>query len=268
MTPTHESLQLPFSGALHRDWLLTFLARRALPGLERVQGDTYSRRLGKHWIKVVLDESCLRVQIPKQYTHQREDILARAWRLFNLDACSEAIDAHLGQSAALSGLVKAAPGIRVPGVWDSFEGAVKGILGQQISVERSIILASRLIDLFGNGNFPTPTVLATADVSAVGMPGIRGEAIRQISHLVVRQGDDFLSDPAKIRALRIKGIGPWTKEYIALRVAKDPDAFPASDRVLCNALNANETQALHMAEAWRPWRAYATMHLWRTQTHS
>jgi AraC family transcriptional regulator of adaptative response / DNA-3-methyladenine glycosylase II len=159
----------------------------------------------------------------------------------------------------------------VPGAWDGFELAVRAVLGQQVSVRGATTLAGRLVARFGEpleGSedglthvFPRPEGLVDADVAAIGIPGARAETIRQLARaactgaLTLSASAPF--DETRAGLVSLPGIGPWTAEYIALRVLRDPDAFPAGDLGL---RNAGATPA--RAEAWRPWRGYAAVHLW------
>ena len=258
-------VRLALAKPFQAGWILSFLGKRALPGLEAVNNQSYTRRLGVHEISMTVEANHILLQMPTALSDQQADITARVNRLFDLQAESAIIDNHLRQHPVLGEWVAEAPGIRVPGVWDPFEGAVKAILGQQVSLMRSIVLAARLMSLFGTTaeSFPSPKVLATADVSAIGMPGVRGEAVRQLARLVLDRGPQWLLDVEAVGSLAIKGIGPWTKAYLAMRISKDADAFPASDWVVCKMLGVNARTAMKMAEAWRPFRAYAVMHLWR-----
>ena len=131
-------------------------------------------------------------------------------------------------------------------------------------MDRATLLTTRLVEAYGDGAFPTPEALVDADVAAVGMPGARGRAVRGLARAVLDRGPEFLSDPREVRPtlLAIDGIGPWTAEYVAMRVAHDPDAFPASDSAVRKALDATAVEAERGAEPWRPWRAYAVMYLW------
>ena len=267
-SPTDICLRLPTRGPFNADWVFGFLARRALPDLETVDGHTYRRRIDDRFISVSLRDDALWLNVPGALADQTANILARVRRMFDLDADTDAIDSHLGKSSALGPFVHAAPGIRVPGAWDSFEGAVKAILGQQVSIDRAAILSTKLVRMFGAGGFPAPAALTDADVAAIGIPGTRGAAVRGVARAVLERGDTFLLQPYRAREilLRIAGIGPWTAEYVAMRVARDPDAFPASDWAVRKVLGSNERCALHRAERWRPWRSYAVMHLWRASS--
>lgn len=252
----------PYGGAA----LLGFLEGRTIAGVERIADGAYRRRIGEQaWVQAQLGEDGLLVTIPPAAIDRTADILERLRQLFDLAADPVAIDARLAKSCRLAAAVRAAPGIRVPGVWDAYEGAVRAILGQQVSVARATALATKLCERFGDGTFPEPTALAKADVASLGMPGARGRAVAAVAQRVATEGDDWLRDAGALRAgfAAIAGVGPWTTEYAAMRVAGDPDAFPDSDWGVAKALGARGAAARHWAEPWRPWRAYATMHLWQ-----
>ncbi len=257
-------LRLPAREPFDADWVFSFLARRALAGLEGVHGLTYWRRVGDDRISVSCRDGALVLEVPSVLADKSADLLARVRRVFDLDADPEAIESHLLAFPELA-LARAARGIRVPGVWDGFEGAVRAILGQQVSIDRATDLASSLVETFGDGGFPAAPALADADVAAIGIPGTRAAAVRHLARAVLDRGDAFLLDPPAAREilLGIDGIGPWTAEYVAMRVARDPDAFPASDWAVRKVLGVNARCALQRAEPWRPWRAYAVMYLWR-----
>jgi AraC family transcriptional regulator of adaptative response / DNA-3-methyladenine glycosylase II len=203
-------------------------------------------------------------------------------RLFDLDADPLQIGQHLARSALLRPLIAAAPGMRVPGAWDPFELAVRAILGQQITVRAATTLAGRLAEKFGapvacgdglRRLFPRPEVLAEADVASIGMPRARANTLRALATAVAR-GEPLL-DPAHgceamiERLCVLPGIGQWTAQYIAMRALSEPDAFPSGDLGVRKALgNGNGPLSAaaveRIAEPWRPWRAYAVMHLWNS----
>lgn len=251
------------------EWVLSFLKGRAISDIESVVGNAYVRRLSANaCIAAALAGDGVRIRIPAAAIADTADILMRVRRLFDLDADSPAIDAALARQPELAPLVRAAPGIRVPGVWDALEGAVRAILGQQVSVGRATELAQRLCARFGDGAFPTAEALANADVAAIGMPGTRGRAVSEVAQRALADGDAWLKDARSLRAAfrEIRGLGPWTAEYAAMRVARDPDAFPDSDWGVLKALGVTAAAARRWAAPCRPWRAYATMHLWRSRT--
>ena len=255
---------LPFQKPYHAAWVTTFLAGRAIAGIESVDGRRYRRRLpGGAWVEAELTDRGLRVHVPGT---DAVDAQRRFRRLFDLDAPAAAIDAHLAEYPALANRVRRSSGVRVPGFWDAFEGAVRAILGQQVSVSRATALAAALCERFGDGMFPSAKALARADVASIGMPGTRGRAVSKVAERVADEGDAWLKTPDALRSglADIPGVGPWTTEYVAMRVARDPDAFPDTDWGVFKALGCKGRAAREWAEPCRPWRAYATMVLWAT----
>ena len=153
----------------------------------------------------------------------------------------------------------------------------RAIHGQQVSVTGASTLAGRLIRTFGtpiiatpplNHLFPTPEVLAVADIVRIGLPKKRAETIRAFAKAVTEGRVAFSSvanvEDFQTRLRELPGIGDWTAQYIAMRALGDPDAFPASDLGLLRASSlGNQLELAERAEAWRPWRAYAAMYLWQ-----
>jgi AraC family transcriptional regulator, regulatory protein of adaptative response / DNA-3-methyladenine glycosylase II len=269
------------------DWagLLGFLRHRAIPGIERVDGEVYRRTIEidgiAGWIEVrpVPREAHLHLRIHAPVSTAIIGVVERVRRLFDLNADPLAIEKHLGKDPQLAAALGAHAGVRVPGAWDGFEIAVRAILGQQVTVKGATTLCGRLVRSFGvpHGEaagglthlFPRPETLADADLSALGIPQARAEALRALARAVRSRRMSFepCSNPeelvARFRAL--PGIGPWTAQYIAMRLG-EIDALPASDLGLRRALAAGRLPAAaeveRRAEAWRPWRAYAVMLLW------
>jgi AraC family transcriptional regulator, regulatory protein of adaptative response / DNA-3-methyladenine glycosylase II len=251
------------------DWqaMIGFLGARAIPGVEAVDERRYRRsvdvggRPGAIELRHLPGERRLVLAIhPRSLA--RGDVVERARRLFDLDANPAAISAALAEDPVLRPLVRARPGLRVPGSWSSYELAVRAVLGQQVSVAHATALAGRLAERLGrrlplptppglSRLFPAPHSLAGADVASAGMPRARANTIIQIA---ARAAAGNLPDDLE----ELPGIGPWTAAYVAMR-SGDPDAFPAGDLGLRRALGNRVSAA---AEAWRPWRAYAAMHIW------
>jgi AraC family transcriptional regulator of adaptative response / DNA-3-methyladenine glycosylase II len=196
--------------------------------------------------------------------------------MFDLNADWAAIAQSLGTDPELAARINAEPGLRVPGCWNGFELATRTILGQQITVKGATALAGRLAKTFGPsftaaGNlthlFPPPEILAEANLRAIGLPAARAETIRLLARAVcegeirfdgVVNVNDFVA-----RLCEIPGIGNWTARYVAMRALGEPDAFPSGDLGLLRSLGlSNSRQLERRAEAWRPWRAYATIYLW------
>jgi AraC family transcriptional regulator of adaptative response / DNA-3-methyladenine glycosylase II len=274
------------------DWdaILLFLRARAIPGIEVVTATRYTRTIaiaGDRGVLIVeqADKNCLQVTVRLPGLTSLPAIIARVRRVFDLAADPVAIGAHLSQDPALAHRVAARPGIRVPGAWDGFELAVRAILGQQITVSAATGLAGKLVSLHGEkiadpvalGQglthvFPTPQQLAAADLGAIGMPNARRVALSALAAAVV--ADPLIFGPRRsleeaIALMRsLAGVGEWTAQYIAMRALREPDAFPAADIGLMRAMadvrgvRPSPVELLARAEGWRPWRAYAALHLW------
>ncbi|MGI9251948.1 MAG: DNA-3-methyladenine glycosylase 2 family protein [Pseudohongiellaceae bacterium] len=273
------------------DWrsTLTFLAYRAIPGVEYVGETHYARTIsldGKHGHFTV---SCLptghELQLNVYFPHTRYlyQIIDRVRSLFDLRADSQQIEQCLSRDKLLGKVIKHNPGIRVPGCWDGFEVAVRAILGQQITVKAAATLVARLTERHGEAYscnipelttiFPTASKLSRGNLDGLGIVGSRVSAIKHLARLVERDElpIDCRMDTAAFQEAicAIKGIGEWTAQYIAMRALSDPNAFPHSDLILRRAAasKAGQTltprQLLAKAEAWQPWRAYAVRLLWK-----
>ncbi len=273
------------------DWeaLLEFLSARAIPGVEEAGAGTYRRavRVGASagWVAVGLDPDrpALRAQVSLSLGSVLMPVVARLRALLDLDAHPAAIAGHLAQDRALRGLVARRPGLRVPGAFDSFEAAVRAILGQQVSVQGARTLAGRVAERFGQPletpfpglrrMFPAADALAAAtedEIAPLGMPGARARAVTALAQAVA--GGGLRLEPAGDveaamgRLQELPGIGDWTAQVLAMRVLGWPDAFPAGDLGVRTALGGvSAAEAERRAERWRPWRAYAAMHLWQSR---
>lgn len=266
------AVTLPIKGPYCREWVFDYLRARALSGIEEVSAYEYRRRVSAAgmapvWVRVSAARTGLKAQLPLQLgpVHLW---LERVSRLFDLNVDSRVIDEALAaQAPILRASVEQAPGLRIPGAWDGFETTVRAVLGQQVSVARGTALANRMIQRYGDGDFPTPAQLETRDIAELGMPGNRGKAISTIARWVGGQNIELPEGEeaeAFVRQIgEIKGIGPWTQNYLRLRVVKDVDAFPDNDWVVLKQLKTTPAQARAQAQHWRPWRAYALMHIWR-----
>lgn len=288
--PEQDAITLRLDYRPPFDWLalLAFLQRRALPGLEVVADGVYQRFVELDgcagWVAVQLDAErpALRARVALTLTPRLTQVVARLRALFDLDARPELIAAHLGADVLLQPLMAERPGLRVPGAFDGFELAVRAVLGQQVSVDAATTLGARLVARFGGTqgagetaqrSFPSAARLAAAsvgDVAALGLPQARAATVVELARRVAR-GDVDLSPGADAEAaldelVAIPGIGAWTAHYVALRALRWPDAFPAGDLVLRAALGGVSARAAEQRSlAWRPWRAYAVMHLWHGQ---
>jgi AraC family transcriptional regulator of adaptative response / DNA-3-methyladenine glycosylase II len=271
------------------DWkgLLGFLTPRAIPDVESVETDCYRRTIALNGssgiLRASLSDSALAVRLEIDFPEPRWlfEITNRARRMFDLAADPREIASHLSFDPLLSTRVKAIPGLRVPGCWDGFEIAVRAILGQQVSVTAASTLAGRLVRKFGTQMSETPPLthlfpsakdLADADIARIGLPKARAEAIRALAQSIVDGRISFAAqadvDKLQSRLKEIPGIGEWTAQYIAMRLG-EPDSFPSGDLGIRHALSINnEREITERAESWRPWRAYAVMYLWQTQSAS
>jgi AraC family transcriptional regulator of adaptative response / DNA-3-methyladenine glycosylase II len=270
------------------DWdrLLSFLAQRAIPQIEAVRDGAYLRtvRVDRRdmtfsgFIEVRNDPaaSVLTVRLSDALLPASAIVLERVKRLFDLDADPDVIDRALGKLAANT------PGLRLPGSFDSFEMAVRAVLGQQISVAGARTFAGRIAQRFGTPLktpdatlthlFPSPRRIssaATGDLTKLGIIGARARTLIALARAIV--DDELLLEPghrveSTLNQLRkIPGIGEWTAQYIAMRALAWPDAFPHTDLGIRKALGTDApSRVLELAEKWRPWRAYAVVHLWNS----
>jgi AraC family transcriptional regulator of adaptative response / DNA-3-methyladenine glycosylase II len=271
--------------------MLAFLRGRALPGVEQVDDSSYQRVFGvasaPGWLRLSAAADgahALRLELHCPQPTQMLAVVTTLRRMFDLDAQPLVIAAAFRDDAVLGPLVKRHPGQRLPGGWDGFEIAVRAVLGQQVSVAAARTLATRIVHRFGQALpaafapgldrlFPTPAILAAADLREIGVTSARAATIRGIAQALLEGRIDFRGEqPLEefvARWVALPGIGPWTAHYMAMRVLSHPDAFPAADLILRRAAAGPGaelgTRALEArAEHWRPWRAYAVMHLWRS----
>ena len=271
------------------DWnaMLEYFRARAIQGVEQVTRDRYLRTwreagdLGSVEIRHLPLLNSLEVHVRIGRLEVLPQIVNRVRRVFDLTADVSAIGGHLARDPHLGALVAERPGLRVPGAWDGFELAARAVLGQQVTVSAGRQLGEQLTRLCGTrvvlGTaltrvFPSAEQVAVSDLSQLGMPRARRDALAALARAaredarLFEPGSSIEETVARLR--QVAGIGDWTAHYIALRAAREPDAFPASDRGLLRGMAAcssepidAKTLALH-AERWRPWRAYAAQQLW------
>jgi AraC family transcriptional regulator of adaptative response / DNA-3-methyladenine glycosylase II len=293
VSPSGEALDavkvtLAFRAPYDERALLRFVALRAIPGIEQVDGATIRRtvRAGTvaadaGWIEATFVPGMPRVKLrfAAALAPASSRIVAAARRWLDLDAMPDTIDTAL---ADLPG----PPGLRLPGSLDAFELAVRAVLGQQVTVAAARTLARRLVERFGtpiatpwsevDRLFPDPRRLAVAaleDVAELGIVRVRANAIIALARAwpqLSRTLADSGSPQALVEALvALPGFGPWTAHYIAMRAFGWPDAFPPNDVAVLKAMHTlfgagTQKQAQERAEPWRPWRAYAVLRLWNT----
>jgi AraC family transcriptional regulator of adaptative response / DNA-3-methyladenine glycosylase II len=280
------SLRLSFRPPYDWPQVRDFLAARAVPGLERMDERRYTRtvRLGNTCAVISVqprdDEHSLELRVRGAAPADLLRIASIARRSFDVASDPALITAALQQDPLLAPLVQKNPGLRIVGAWDLFECAVRAVVGQQVSVAGARTLMTRLVTRVGSPIstgvtglthlFPSPAELRKANLDGLGLTDMRKTALRALAHMASAGQLDAEATTHSICAGlgALRGIGDWTAQYVALRALGEPDAFPASDLVLRRVaasqggpLSATELQK--KAEAWRPWRGYAAMHLWR-----
>lgn len=279
-------LRLDFRPPLDWDALLGFLAARCTAGVEQVEGGAYRRtvRLGGRtgWVSITRDPDrpALRAEASLSLAGALMPLASRLRGLFDLDARPDAVAGWLRRDAVLARSLRRHPGLRVPGAFDGFDAAVRVIVGQQVSVAAATTVSGRLAAALGervptpfpglDRLAPSPEAISAAGVDAiarVGLPGARARTVLELARavaggrLALHRGGD--GEAVRAGLLEVPGVGPWTAEVVAMRALGDPDAFPAADLGVLRALGSpSPREAGERAEAWRPWRSYAVMHLW------
>jgi len=273
---------LPTTQPYDAGWVLGFLGARALPGVERIEGNRWQRAglvAGRPGVvQVAAGRRGLEVESPRVLDASTR---ARLERVFDSRTDPAEIHRVLGRDRRLRRAIQRRPGLRVPGAWDPFETAVRAVIGQQISVAAAVTVARRLVDALGERwpelpgggwrGFPSPEVLAAARLEEI--PGLRLRApiVRALARAVLdgalRLDGSWPLERIELALRSIPGVGPWTASIVALRALGDPDALPATDLGLRRALGrgrilASARDVERRAARWRPWRGYATLWLW------
>jgi len=277
-------LRVPYRPPLAWRSLPEFLAPRAIPGVEAVDLDhnVYRRTTDVDGAPGVIEvwdvprEQALHLRAHLPSIDGLVHLVACVRRLFDLDADPKAFDRHLARDPFLRPFVRANKGVRVPGALDPFELGVRAIFGQQVSVARATALSGVLVEQFGRPirgiaplglthEFPKAAVVAAADLTNLGLTSARVRALHGFAEAIAGGAitlDRGTGLEETVQALcALPGIGPWTANYIAMRACGERDAFPASDLALQKALG---TDPVATAAPWRPWRAYAAMHIWQS----
>ena len=285
-----STLQLSYRPPYDWQAMLAFLSLRAIKDVELITDDSYARtvRLGSHtgWVRVTHAPAkhALMVEFTHSLTPVLPALLRRLRNLFDLSARPDLIAAHLQQHPLLQQSLLTNPGLRVPGAFDGFEMAIRAILGQQITVKAATTIACRFADAFGDP-ITTPfaglsrlSPLATRvidasidDIASLGIVSARARCIIAMAQacasgdLRLEAGND--PDQTIAQLVTLPGIGQWTANYIAMRALRWPDAFPKEDIAVRNNLGGvSAKQAEEMSQAWRPWRSYAVMHIWKNMS--
>lgn len=258
--------------------MLDFLRMRALAGVETCSAKSYARVLkygdALGWLEIGMGPKGLALTLSENLAPHLRPLVAQVRGAFDLDAEMCAVDAHLALDPELRKDIKREPGVRLPGALDGFECAIRAVLGQQVTVAGARTLTERLVHKFGAPTgrecglthaFPDAVALANAGaagIAAIGLPRKRAETLHALA-CAAAAGKLALARGAiaagRAALAEIAGIGPWTVEYIAMRALGDPDAYPATDIALINALGRKGETLEHL----KPWRAYAAIRLWR-----
>ena len=279
------TVRLPYREPLDAAGLIAFLAARAVAGVEEVIGGGYRRSLAlpraAGVVELVPEDGQVRATFWLEDLRDLGPAINRCRRLLDLDSDPASILERLGPDELIGPLVRRSPGRRVPGHADGCELAVRAVLGQQVSVAAATRLAGALVSGFGEALhqpiggvthlFPSAAALVEVEPGTLPMPRSRTAAIVALAsalhrgELVLDEGADRSASVAALLAL--PGIGPWTAGYIAMRGLRDPDAFMPGDLGVRRALESlghdgQPGSAARLAERWRPYRAYATQHLW------
>jgi AraC family transcriptional regulator, regulatory protein of adaptative response / DNA-3-methyladenine glycosylase II len=285
--PAVIDVELAYRPPMDAEGVVAYLARRAIPGVEEIVDGAYRRSVrlprGAGILELAPGAGRIRARYLLDHAEDQAAAVEHSRVLFDLDTDPQAVFDALEGDALIGPLIRANPGRRVPGHVDPDEIAFRAVLGQQVSLAGAATLAGRLVADYGEllrsplGTvthlFPCARAFADADPERLPMPASRRRALIGLAQ-ALDEGRVVLN-PAVDRAearrqlLELPGIGPWTADYVALRALRDPDAFLPSDLGLRRALerlglDGNPANATKLAESWRPYRAYALMHLWAT----
>jgi 3-methyladenine DNA glycosylase/8-oxoguanine DNA glycosylase len=274
-------------------WTLRYLVVRTVDSIERIAGTRYLRSVrqqetGAH---VLLD---LEYDVATHTIHARTrpamsaaGIRALVHRSFDLQTDLSPFRALARKDKLLKPLLVARPFLRLPQLLDPFEGLIRAVLGQQVSVVGASTMTDRLVRAFGTTlpevagqaplfGFPSPETLARAGASTlrtIGLTNAKAATLHGVSQAVASGAIDLdalrgaPTDAAEATLIALPGIGPWTAHYVRMRALGDTDAFPAADLGVLKAMDlagVPRRDIVSRAEAWRPWRAYATLHLWES----
>lgn len=289
------SLLLPYRAPYDWPAMIHFLQARAIPGLEVVTGQTYARiieldgAVGSIEVNDAPEKAALCATVHFPNLNALPKIIARLRHLFDLGAVPAEISSALSRDPALAPLVEKHPGLRVPGAWDGLEIAIRAVLGQQVTVRAATVLAGKIVLMLGQDitnligvaglthTFPAARHLTLDAVAAIGLPRVRATAIAALASAAhpnpaLFEAHHDLED-AIARLRKLSGIGEWTAQYIALRVLRESDAFLAADVALqricaVGGQRPRPGELLARAECWRPWRAYAVLHLWTSESEA
>lgn len=291
-------MRLPLPPGFDLAWTLGFLAARTVPSMEAVSGEEYHRSLRTDGRAVTLalrrrsarGGAALEVRAAPDLG--KEEVRRLVTRMFDLDADLSGFHAMAAADPVLRGIVPRRPDIRLPQLLDPFEGMVRAIVGQQVSVAGAATTIDRLVRLLGEAAplldghrflaFPTPEAVASVTPEELGIGAgltrAKVAALQSVANAVLDGRIEWerlragTAEESQAALVALRGIGPWTASYVRMRTLGDRDAFPASDLGVIKALRVLTPQGdritipeiTALGERWRPWRAYATLHLWNS----
>lgn len=274
-------------------WTLRYLVVRTVDALERIDGDTYLRSVrnhatGAHLLLQLQHDAAGHALVARtRPALPAAAIIAMVRRSFDLSTDLAAFRVVALRDALLKPLLQARPFLRLPQLLDPFEGVIRAVLGQQVSVVGASTMTDRLVRAFGAPlpavhdeaplfGFPSPAMLATAGADTlrtIGLTNAKAATLHGVSHAIATGALDLEAlrgaptEQAEATLIALPGIGPWTAHYVRMRALGDRDAFPAADLGVLKAMTIAGVQKrdiIARAESWRPWRAYATLHLWES----
>jgi AraC family transcriptional regulator of adaptative response / DNA-3-methyladenine glycosylase II len=290
-SPSEVALRLALRPPVAAGPLFSFHAARAAVGVETGDAHSYARTLSLPHARGILratapspDARWLDCTLRLEDFRDLPAAVERTRRLFDLDADPQAVDAALGADPRLRSLVRATPGMRVPGHVDGDELAIRAVLGQQVTVAAATRIAGLLAERYGEAvacdddpvlvrAFPDAATLAKVDPAELPMPRSRARTVVDLAAAladgIVRLDAGADREEAAIRLATIRGIGPWTVAYVRMRALGDPDAFLPSDlvarRALVRSVHGDQDVMEAAAQRWRPYRSYAMLHLWASE---
>lgn len=287
----HVTLRLSYRPPYDWDGALQFLAERAIPGVESVDGESYARvvRIDNSLASIRVTNSADTGNLELRVSGAEPGALFRisttAKRVFDLAADPARIFEAFDADVWLGRLIRAWPGIRIIGVWDPFECAVRAIAGQRTDPATASAVLARIVSTAGSRlrvrtagpalAFPTARQISRADLSSAGLSPAQTQTIAALAQAVHAGSIDWNAPTDAIVAAlaAVPGVGTWGAQYVALRALGEPDAFPSGDVVMGQTIAAGGTplpaKALEArADSWRPWRGYAAMLTWRAATAS
>lgn len=286
-------VRIPLPAAVDVRWTLRYLVVRTVDSLERIDGANYLRSVRNHatGAHVLLDlhhdEADHAIVARTRPALPAAEIRALVDRAFDLTADLSAFAKLASKDKLLKPMLKARPFLRLPQLLDPFEGMIRAILGQQVSVVGASTMTDRLVRAFGTElgavegqaplfGFPDPGKLADAGADTlrtIGLTTAKAATLHGVSHALATGNIDLdalrgaPTELAEATLIALPGIGPWTAHYVRMRALGDRDAFPAADLGVLKAMaiaGVDKRDIIARAEAWRPWRAYATLHLWES----